>query len=71
MTNFYRKFLTTCSLLSLREANRSPLDTNVRTVDSRCDALLVQLLAGPGRDSWSNSSSGDEYAYIGNDVHRS
>lgn len=69
--NSCRKFLATGSLLSLREADRSPLDTNVCTVDSGSDALLVQLLAGLGRDSWSSGSSGNEYAYIGDDVHRS
>lgn len=58
------------SLLSLREADRSPLDTDVRALDSGSDALLVQLLAGLGRDSWSSGSSGHEYAYTGDDVHR-
>jgi len=66
-----RKFLSAGSFFSLRETDRASLDTNLRTVDSGGDALLVQLLAGLGRDSWSSGSSGDEYAYIGNDVYRS
>lgn len=68
--NFHRKFLTISSLLSLRETDRSPLDTDVRALDSGSDALLVQLLAGLGRDSWSSGSSGHEYANTGDDVHR-
>lgn len=69
--NSARKFLAAGSLLSLREANRPPLDTNIRTIDSGGDALLVQLLAGLGCHSWSSGSSGDEYAHVGDDVYRS
>lgn len=69
--NSHRKFLAAGGLLSLREANRPPLDTNVRTIDSGSDALLVQLLAGLGCDSWSSGSSSDQYAHVGDDVHRS
>lgn len=68
--NSCRKFFTTGGLLSFRKADRSSLDTDVRAVDSGRDALLVQLLAGFGRDSWSSGSSCHEYAYTGDDVHR-
>lgn len=67
----YRKFFKIGRLLSLREANWSSPDTNVRTVDTGGDALLVQLLAGPGCNSWSSGSSGHEHAYSGDDVHGS
>lgn len=68
--NTCRKFLAASVLFSLRETDRSPLNTDIRAVDSGSDALLVQLLAGLGRDSWSSGSSGHEYAYTGDDVHR-
>lgn len=68
--NSRRKFLATSSLLSLRETDRAPFNTDVCALDSGGDALLVQLLAGLGRDSWSSGSSGHEYANTGNDVHR-
>lgn len=68
--NSCRKFLATSVFFSFRETDRPPLDTDIRALDSGSDALLVQLLAGLGRDSWSSGSSGHKYAYTGDDVHR-
>lgn len=71
LEQFRRELLAPGGLFPLREANWSPPDTDVRPVDLGGDAVLVQLLVGPGCDSRSNGPIGDQHAHPGDDVHRS
>jgi hypothetical protein len=64
-----RKLLPAVRLLPIRAANRPPPHPDLRPLDPRGDALVVQLLAGAGRDPGPSRAPRHQYAHPRHDVH--